>query len=180
MIGILVAVIVVLGVAVAADLLLSFAVIRRLAALQARIKSGAGSGSGGSPAIGHRIGDFQVDLITGGAFTRRDLAGSRVVVAFFMTGCEPCKKTVAELAELPAPLPFALYVLINGRHDDADVLSLAAKMPAGARVGRIAALEETIEAFGIDGYPTVLSIEDGAVTAAGLRFSNVLEPASAR
>jgi thiol-disulfide isomerase/thioredoxin len=178
MIGILIAVIVVVGVAVAADLLLSFAVIRRLAALQARVKSGVSSG--GSPAIGHRIGDFRIDLITGGVFTPADLTDSRVLVAFFMTGCEPCKKTVAELGQLPAPLPFPLYVLINGRHEDADVLSLAAAMPPEARVGRIAALEETVEAFGIDGYPTVLAIEDGAVTASGLNFGSVLEPASAR
>jgi hypothetical protein len=177
MIGILIAVVVVVGVAVAADLLLSFAVIRRLAALQERIKTG---GAGG-PQIGHRVGDFRVELITGGVFTRADLSGSHVIVAFLMTTCEPCKKVVAELRQLPDPPPFPLHVLIVGAEKDyPDVLSLAAAVPPGARVGRVSPEDGTGEAFGIDGYPTVLAIEDGTVRAAGLGLSSVLEHAGTR
>jgi hypothetical protein len=176
MIGILMAFIVVVGVAVAADLLLSFAVIRRLAALQGRIKAA----SGGGPQIGHRVGDFRVELITGGVFTRADLSGSSIIVAFLMTTCEPCKKVVAELGQLPDPPPFPLHVLIVGTDQDPDVLSLAAAMPPGARVGRVSAADATGEAFGVDGYPTVLAIEDGTVRAAGLGLSSVLEHAGPR
>jgi hypothetical protein len=178
MIGILIAVMVVVGVAVAADLLLSFAVIRRMASLQARIKSA--SGAAGGPEIGHRVGDFRVDMITGGAFTRADLADSRAVVAFFMTSCEPCKKAVAELAELPDPLPFTLYVLITSTPQEPDVLSLAAAMPPGARVGEISAADGTSDAFGVDGFPSVLAIEEGAISASGLGISSVLEHAGTR
>jgi hypothetical protein len=175
MIGILIAVVAVVGVAVAADLLLSFAVIRRMAGLQARIKTA--SGGGGSPAIGHRVSDFRVELLTEGVFTQADLADSRVIVAFLMTTCEPCKKVVAELGQLPDPLPFPLYVLITGTERDPDVLSLAVTMPPGARVGQISAPDATSEAFDVDGFPTVLAIEDGTVRASGLGISSVLEHA---
>lgn len=175
MIGILMAVVVVLGVAVAADLVLSFAVIRRVAALQTRMK--AGGGSGGSPAIGHEVGDFRAELLTGGVFTRADLAGERAIVAFLMTSCEPCKRAVAELRDLPDPLPLPLYVLITGTERDRDVLSVAAGMPASARVGEISAPDATSEAFGVDGFPTVLTVEDGTVRASGLSVAGLLEHA---
>jgi hypothetical protein len=175
MIGILTAVVVVVGVAVAADLLLSFAVIRRLAALQSRMRAGAGSG--GAPVIGHRVGDFRVELLTGGVFTLADLRDARAMVVFLTTTCEPCETAVAELRALPIPLPSTLYVLISGTGQGGDVLAVATDMPAGAHVGEIPASDAAIQAFGIDGFPTMLTIEDGIVRTSGFRVSSLLEHA---
>jgi len=122
MIEILIAVVVVVGVLAAADLLLSFAVIRRLAALQSRMR--AGHGGDGSPAVGYRVEDFRVRLLAGGDFTRSDLEDTRAVVVLLMATCEP-----------------------------------------------------VIGAFGADGFPTVLALEDGLVRGSGLSLDSVLEHA---
>jgi hypothetical protein len=177
MIGILVAVVVVVGVVAAGDLLLSFAVIRRLADLQSRGVHAGGSG-GSSPAIGHRVGDFSVELLTGGVFTLADLAGTRAIVVFLMTSCEPCKAAVAELRALPAPLPSQLFILITGTATDGDVRAVAADMPAGALAGEISAPDATTRAFGVDGFPTALTIEDGVVHASGLGVGSLLDHVS--
>jgi|HubBroStandDraft_5_1064220.scaffolds.fasta_scaffold01542_12 hypothetical protein len=173
MIGILIAVVVLVGAVAVADLLLSFAVIRRVSALQARMTAGAGGGQ--SPEVGHRVGDFRVELLGGGLFTRADLEDTRALVVFLMTTCEPCKKAVADLAELPLPLPSPLYVLVTGTHKDRDIRPVAAQLPPGAQVGRISAPDATTEAFGVDGFPTVLRVEDGIVRSSGLKVAGVLE-----
>jgi len=177
MIEILIAIVAVFGVVAAGDLLLSFAVLRRLAAIQSR-GSHAAAGGDGSPAIGHRIGDFRVELLTGGTFTLADLVTTRAFVVFLMPACEPCKAAIAELATMQAPLPAPLYLLITGAQGDGDVAAIAADMPPGTRVGRISASDATSEAFGVDGFPTALAIEDGVVRDSGLRVSSLLDHAN--
>ena len=177
MIGVLIAIVAVFGVVAVADLLLSFAVIRRLAAIQAR-GAHAGSGDTGGPAIGHRIGDFRVELLTGGTFTQADLAGTHAFVVFLMPTCEPCKAAIAELAAVRAPLPAPLYVLITDAQGDADVAAIAADMPPGTHIGLVSMQDATSEAFGVDGYPTALAIEDGVVRASELKVSGLLDLAT--
>ena len=172
MIPVLAAGLVLVGVVAVADLLLSFAIIRRLATFQDR-----GAMTAGGPAAGHVIGGFGVSLLTGGEFTPECLHREPAVVAFLSPGCEPCKRAIAELKELPVPLSRPLYVLIAGSATDDDVLAVAAGMPAGAQVGAIAHDDAIMRAFGADGYPTVVNVADGIVLGAGMRISDALEPA---
>lgn len=179
MIGILIAVVVVVGIVAGADLLLSFAVIRRLSALQARMQGGGGAGHT-SPAIGHKVGDFEVELLTGGVFTLADLMDGASIVIFLTTTCEPCQAAIAELREMPTPLSFPMYVLINATDLDEEnsVLTVAADMPQGTRVAEISATHPVMQAFGIDGFPSVLGIEDGIVRASDYLLGRVLETAN--
>jgi hypothetical protein len=179
MTGILTAVVVVVGVVAAADLLLSFAIIRRLAHVEER-GGGRAGGNHGSPAIGHQVGEFRAELLSGGDFTRAGLAGTRALVVFMMTGCEPCKRVLAELRELPAPLPFPLYILITVTQRDSDALGMTAGLPEGAHIGVVSADDAVTRAFAIDGYPTTLDVEDGVVRAVELQLSKVLEHAGQR
>jgi hypothetical protein len=173
--GILIAVVVLVGIVAGADLLLSFAVVRRLAALESKIQGGGGQTS---PAVGHQVGDFEVDLLTGGTFTLANLMDTSSIVIFLTTTCEPCQTAIAELRELPTPLPFPMYVLINGTDQDGAVLNVAAGMPQGTRVAEISATHPVMRAFGVDGWPSVLGIEDGIVRASDTRVSRVLETAN--
>jgi thiol-disulfide isomerase/thioredoxin len=177
LIGILIAVVVVVGIVAGADLLLSFAVIRRLSALQARMQGGGGGHT--SPAVGHKVGDFEVELLTGGRFTLADLMDGASVVIFLTTTCEPCQAAIAELRELPTPLSFPMYVLINATDlaEDNAALTVAAGLPSGIRVAEISASHPVMQAFGIDGFPSVLGIEDGIVRASDYQLSRVLETA---
>jgi len=179
MIEIGMAIAVVVGVVAAADLLLTFAVIRRLAALEAR-GGPARPGDGQSPAVGHRIGAFSVNLISGGTFGLADLSGqeAEAIVVFVMPSCEPCKAALADLSSLPGPLRWPLYVLIAGAQPGDELTALIDDLPAGTQVALIATMDDTTDAFGIDGFPTALGIEDGIVRANELKVSRLLELAS--
>jgi AhpC/TSA family len=176
LIGILIAVVVVVGIVAGADLLLSFAVVRRLAALESFVRSG---GSQTSPAVGQKVGDFEVELLTGGVFTLADLKDEGALVVFLSLNCEACQRAISELRELPTPLSRPLYVLINGADAGQDnaVLEVAADLPSGTRVAEISATHPVMEAFGVDGWPSVLGIEDGIIRASDFRVSRVLETA---
>lgn len=176
MIPVLTAAVILVGVVAAADLLLSFALVRRLSALQER---GAGGATPGAPAPGHKIGDFRVDLLAGGEFTADHLRQESAMVLFLSPHCEPCKKVIAELEHMPVPLSRPMYVMIAGDAQDDAVLAVAAGMPDGARVGAISHEDEIMKAFVIDGYPTIVTTADGTVLASGLRLGEVLDHAHA-
>lgn len=175
MIPVLTAAVILVGVVAAADLLLSFAVVRRLAALQAR--GPVPAGSAGAPEPGHTVGEFRVGLLAGGEFTTDHLRREPAVVAFLSPTCEPCRRAIEELKQLAVPLARPLYVLIAGSAQDGDVLAVAKQMPADARVGAIAHDDDVMKAFAVDGYPTMVSTAQGTVLASGLRVGDVLEPA---
>lgn len=170
MIPVLAAVVVLVGAIAVADLLLSFAIIRRLSALSSR-----GAASAGEPAPGHVIGEFRVRLLTGGEFTPDCLRREPATVVFLSPGCEPCRRAIAQLRELPVPLSRPLYVLIAGSAHDDDVLAVAAEMPAGAQVGAVAHDDTIMKAFGADGYPTIVNVVNGMVSSAGFQVSELLE-----
>ncbi len=170
MIPVLAAVVAVIGAVAVADLLLSFAVIRRLATLHA-----GGAVSGGEPEPGHVIGEFHVSLLTGGELTRERLRDEPSTVVFVSPSCEPCRRAIAELKELPVPLSRTLYVLIAGSAQDEDVLAVAAQMPAGTHIGTIPLDGAIMKAFGADGYPTIVNVADGIVLSAGFRVSELLD-----
>src|SRR6185437_11300271 len=106
-------------------------------------------------------------LLTGGVFTLADLMDGASIVIFLTTTCEPCQAAIAELREMSTPLSFPMYVLINATDlgEENAVLTVAADMPQGTRVAEISATHPVMQAFGIDGFPSVLGIEDGIVRA---------------
>jgi hypothetical protein len=176
MTGVLAAVVVVVGVLAGADFLLTFAVIRRLAAIERQSGTPAAA-TGISPPQGYRIRDFRLPLVSGGDFTQADLAGSRVTVMFVTPTCKPCQEAIADLRAQPGPLPSPVYVLIaRGAHDHAAD-EIIRDLPAEAIVGAVSIGDSVTQAFGVDGFPTVLMIEDGAVRANGLKVSSLREPA---
>ncbi len=178
MTAVLTAVVAVVGVVAATDLLLSMAVVRRLATLQAQVRD-VSAGSEPSPAIGYKVADFTAELVTGGRLTRADLDAGRASVLFVMPSCEPCKALLGELTAQPEwQGPSPLYVLINGADDEDYARALLPRLPAGSRAGLVSPDDEVSSAFGITGYPTVLEIEDGVVRASGVRL-NVLDLVSA-
>lgn len=61
--------------------------------------------------IGRSVGDLSVDLIDGNRWSLKTNAGKVVVIQFSFTGCAPCVKMYAELAELQSEHPDDLSLL---------------------------------------------------------------------
>ncbi len=94
MTAVLIAVVVIVGVVAAADLLLSMAVVRRLATLQAQVRD-LGAGAEPSPAIGYKVANFTAELVTGGRLTRADLDAGRASVLFVIRPASRAKPCLA-------------------------------------------------------------------------------------
>ena len=90
----LIAAVILIGLACAANLLLTFGVIRRL-------KAGAGTPSAdhGLPPtlpVGSPLPTFAADTIDGARVDNTTMAGSRQLIGFFSTSCASCKDRAPE------------------------------------------------------------------------------------
>lgn len=145
------------------NLVLLFAVLRRLGGIENR---GAPAPAEIKPAAGTRVGPWSAELITGDAMTDATL-GPDAVVLFFTPGCAPCAGLVRRIADEPGVLGGgpALAVVVGdlpGARTYAD--ALAPNLP-------LAYVEEhdpVVTAFGgVDAFPTVVLVRGGVVLSSG-------------
>jgi len=172
MIQILLGAVIVLGLMASANLLVTFAVIRRIAAVE---------GANGAPRpgvplvpdVGREVADFAAALLSGGEISRRELAGRSVIAIFVSPGCSPCRELIALLKSGRGPVDAPLLIFIAGSADDTVVLDTAAELSFSTWIGAADPAGPVTKAFGVLGYPTVLRVDDGVVTAAGTRLDAV-------
>jgi len=175
---ILLGAVIVLGLMISANLLVTFAAIRRIAAVEA----GHADGSAAAlvPDIGYQVADFSTDLLSGGVLDRADLAESSVVTIFVSPGCAPCQKLIASMRSGRVPQADSLLIFVAGYDDDTVVRETVAELSdLSARIGVTPPTGPVARAFGVGGYPTVLRVENGGVTAAGTRLDVVEKPRTA-
>jgi peroxiredoxin len=161
----------VLAAAVAVNLVLTFAVLRRLREQDERI----GKLEGGAPArdelIGREPAPFSVVTADGGVLTHEDLSARPVLVGFFSSGCEPCHTQSA---------PFRQAV-VDGRLAGYRVVAVVDGPPGEDRqlVETVGAAEALIEgpqaqtiaaAFGVVGFPSFVELSSGRVIRASPAF----------
>ncbi|MGI5174982.1 TlpA disulfide reductase family protein [Dactylosporangium sp. CA-152071] len=152
------ALVAVLTVAVAVDLLLTTAVIRRLRAIEEHRDPGPASVG---PPLGSALPAGQVDRITG-------RTGGPLLLAFFSTTCKYCPDQADRLARRATDL----------RRDGVQILSVVTTTP-GEDVAALATVlrpagqvvtepgpGELMAAFGVLGTPTFLYYDDGGILAA--------------
>jgi thiol-disulfide isomerase/thioredoxin len=169
---ILLGAVIVLGLMASANLLVTFAVIRRIAVVEAGHADGPGKAL--VPDIGYQVADFSAELLSGGAIHRADLADSSVIIIFVSPGCAPCQKLIASMRSGWVPQGEPLLIFVAGYADDAVVGDTVAELSAlSARIGITPPTGPVAQAFGVVGYPTVLRVENGVVTAAGARLDVV-------
>jgi hypothetical protein len=153
------------------NLVLLFAVLRRLREIEGR-----GAPAPVSPAVGTRVGPWSATLTDGAVTTGADL-GPDVVVLFLSPGCGPCGRLVGQVADDPAVLGTgpALAVVVDdlpGARTYADVL------PDSLPVAYVEQHDPVVAAFGtLDGYPTVVVVRGGVVRASGHDLRAVDVPA---
>ena len=145
------------------NLVLLFAVLRRLREVEGRQTPAPVDIK---PAVGTRVGPWSVTLANGATLADADLGadlGADAVVLFLSPGCGPCARLVQQVADEPGVLGRgpALAVVVGdtpGAHTYADVL------PPNLPVAYAEQDDPVVAAFGgVDAFPTVVVVRAGVV-----------------
>lgn len=165
MIPFLTGAVVVLSIAVAANLLITFAMIRRMRANENAAREDADSFR---PTVGNLVGTFEAADTTGEALTDRDLADGHHRLAFLLPGCGGCGRVVSELAELADR---DVIVVVAGTAKEPSVVDFVQSIPDGYRVVLSPVGGPLSQAFHLATFPTVVDVVDGHVTGVGETFA---------
>jgi hypothetical protein len=130
-----------------------------------------------SPRLGRPVAAFTLAALDGGLITRDSLAGAPAVIEFFFAGCEPCTRTMPQvatgIARFSAARRAAGLPAVEVRHlavsvDEAEVSAgdLRKQLAEYGGVGGLArdVRGAAVEAVGITTFPaTVILAGDGTV-----------------
>lgn len=156
------------------NLLMSFAIIRRLRDLESRGGGHAhhdGDLADDLPAAGTRIGAFSVPTVDGDQLDEQALAGEPVLVAFLSATCGPCKDLLPALAARPDPDRARTILFVSDDGDEA-AKEFAESLRVHGRVALADSQGPVGTAFGgVEMFPIVLTVEQGVITAADIRLS---------
>ncbi|MGY0235090.1 TlpA family protein disulfide reductase [Longispora urticae] len=147
--SLLAAAVLILAAIVLLNLVLTFAVIRRL-------RDGATAGPA-APGVGDPVPTFATTMTDGATLTHRDLLVGPATVVFALPGCAPCTRT---LAALPGAEPTFVFVMGEPGGETEAVL---AKVPFFARAGVTPMDGPVGRAFGVALFPTTLRVADGVI-----------------
>lgn len=129
------------------------------------------------PAVGTRVGAFQISDADGAVLTEADLAQDVRHVGFLLVGCRPCKEQIAAMraSDRHDPARTILFVVA----DDPSTQYAAALVESVRDLGRVALMSRRNPVApavdGIGGYPTLLRVESGTVAAAGSRWTQITD-----
>jgi thiol-disulfide isomerase/thioredoxin len=162
---------VLLGLATAANLLFTFAVIRRLRALEER--GGPASAAPALPAVGSAVGEFTV-LTTGNErLGRSSVSTGQVLVGFVSVGCAPCRALVEEVAAGTLAVDGRCLFLVSG-DSSIEAARMAEVLSELGPAAIVTDQPEVAAAFGgVNAYPTLLRLDEGVIVAAGHELAAV-------
>jgi hypothetical protein len=168
----LIALVALLGLLAAANLLLTLALARRLAEVerQAGVSLPA---QPRTPRVGAEVGTFSVPTAGGAQLTDARLRGGRTLVVFSQADCGPCAALADELRHTELPAGLSLLILLAAAEDQGTALA-ALKYPAAAEVAFVPPDSGLIDQFEVDAFPTLILVEGGRITAVGHTPSEVL------
>ena len=164
-----------LTVAVAVDLLITFALIRRVRASEAVDSPVEPSAV---PSIGAFLGDFDVTADDGSRLTRQDVEVGTHRFVFVLPECGGCGELIAALDPAAVPDPALTFVVAGMEHDPATD-ALVSSIPADVRVVRSPLGGGMSRAFKVAAFPTVVSVTDGQVARVSTTLESGVAPAPA-
>jgi hypothetical protein len=152
------------------NLILTFALLRRVRPVQSVVEAGGGLPNPALPQVGHTIGAFQALTVPpagDASLSEQSLSEGSTLVGFFLTQCPQCQDVYREL--LRSRPPESVIAFVAGRDENPRAAEKLAGTLLG--LGRVAFVDEAINAaFGITpqtGFPTLLRVKKGAVIASG-------------
>lgn len=167
---VLIALVVLVGIVGAANILLTLALARRLAQVE-RTAAGAGFGQPRMPRVGAEVGAFSVQTTGGARLTDATLRSGRTLLVFSLAGCGPCTALAEELRHTELPSGIGLLVLVAGGDRGAVT---TAEYPAAADVVYLPADSGLVDQFEVEAFPTVVLVDDGRITAVGRKPGEIL------
>ncbi|MEV8100272.1 hypothetical protein [Kitasatospora sp. NPDC085879] len=166
----LIALTVLLAIATATNLLLTFALVRRMRAIEA-----TGLRTPRRPPAGTPVADFTVRSVGGRTIGRGDLLGGDRLVGFLQVGCGPCAELIADVTRLVATPVLPAYFFVSGDPSDPRTREMAAQLAAIGEAALVGDGLEVATAFGgVEAFPTLLVLRDAVVTASGHDLAGVL------
>lgn len=122
--------------------------------------------------VGTTVRRFETTTTTGATITEESLTST--VVAFVSPSCAPCRDLVASIREMAPRLGDPLLLVVVEEVDDATRAAVA-----GVDGVTIVADDQSTavtSAFGVSSFPTVARVQGRLVVHSGSRFADVLEP----
>ena len=162
------------------NLLLSFAVIRRLRAVERERPAAAKPRAKSLPGVGTTVGAFRKSAVDGSVLTADDFHNRTWYVGFLLVGCTLCKEQVAALRSDPRFAPDRTVLFVASRNADTDgKRQLVESVQDLGRVAPITPADPVLAAFGgVNVYPTLLRIESGRIAVAGTKVGEVAAAAA--
>jgi hypothetical protein len=172
-IGILTAVVALLAIVLAIDLIVTFALIRRVSGLYS-----GGSAQATLPQVGSAVAEFAVGPEAGDRLELADLQAANLTVIFMMTGCGPCQGLLADLSTRPLRdgEPVFAFIAHHGEASDEVVGSYRSQLPPGVRTAVTSPTGDVARAFAVQSFPVTLRVEQGIIAASGRSLDAVLGP----
>jgi thiol-disulfide isomerase/thioredoxin len=164
MTAVLLVIIVLVGLIAVVDLMLTYALVRRVNAIQSDPHIGDNAFT---PKSGYRIGGFITPTASGREVSDQDLLGRTTLAAFVMPKCPPCHLLTDELSQMTPPEVPLLLFIAKSPGEDYEAAKMAAAVPFAAAVCVIEPRGAIAQAFDVSGFPTVVRIEDGVARASG-------------
>jgi thiol-disulfide isomerase/thioredoxin len=166
--SLLIAVIVVLTVVTALNLLLTSAIIRKLRDPQRQSRAEL-------PRIGAEVGSFATTSTDGESITDSAVSAGGSLVVFVSPTCPPCQRLTGELADRVEELPDPTIVFVIDENDQEQARRYADALGPSVLVAVVESHGAAAVAFGFGGStPTLIRVRDGAVAAVGHDLDSVL------
>jgi hypothetical protein len=163
------AMIAVLGLVEILTLGLVYLLIRRINSLAKALESGHELPV--KPAPGHLVGSFEVSLDAGRSISDRTFSKGEHVVAFLLPGCAACENVVTGIRNGALAGELAT-VFIAGHVTDPECGALAGQL-SDLPIVYIEPVGQVTKAFDIIGFPTVVRLDKGVVSASGLDLASI-------
>jgi hypothetical protein len=169
---VLVALVALLGILGAANLLLTLALARRLAEAERTAAAGQRA-EPRMPRVGAEVGTFSVETAEGARLTDARLRSGRTLLVFSLADCGPCAALAEELRHTELPSRLSLLILLAAPENERGAPT-AVEYPAAAELVFVPPDSGLIDRFEVDAFPTLVLVEEGRITAVGRKPSEVL------